>query len=291
MGLGTIKNDGATYLSIAGGYIWDRKADKADANYKEQEYEKQDKTTGIRSGAAYADLTGRIVKVEFRTHAEYGESVNVTFLASEKEYIVSISTNNRYSQDMMKCLLVMDLEKDLFMKPYDFVGQDKKRAQGISFRQDGEKLELKVSDAPTKDADWFKSADKKSIKRFFEDLNDWFVAEVEERIVPMVKGSEKPAAKKETKEDAPAKKEVAKKETPKEAAKPAGVTPLGMKKVLKAYIAENYPDQEMPALTGSKLVEWYELALAEEELPFEEDETEEGEIDEDDLEAQLDALK
>jgi len=297
-GLGKVQEGGATFLSVAGGYIWDRKADQSHPDYATQDYEKADKTTGTRKGARYADLTGKVSKVEFRTHAEYGESINVTFKASEELYIISISTNNRYSQDMMKALLNMDLEKTIFLKPYDFIGEDKKRAQGISFKQDGAKLDLKIADAPTKDAEWFKKADKKAIKRFFEDLNDWFVAEVEANVIPNIKAE----VKEESEEDKPAGKKVEepKKEEKKEvksettAAEPSSetlVTPLGMKKVLRAYIAENYPGQELPTLEKDELVKWYNLALEEEELPFQDsEEEEEGALNENELDEELNKL-
>lgn len=304
MGLGKVQEGNGTFLSIAGGFIWDRKADKNHECYAEQEYEKADKTTGTRTGAKYGDLTGKVAKVAFRTHAEFGESINVTFVDSEEEvYIVSISTNNRYSQDMMKALLKMDLEKPINLKPYDFVGNDKKRAQGISFKQDGAKLDLKV-EVPSdyqRDEAWFKKAEKKQIKRFFEDLNEWFVAEVEEKVVPKIKTPEavekkdKPAEstpKTETKKEEP-------KETPKEEKEPvkepetqseSKATPLAMKKVLRAYIAENYEGKELPSLEKDELEKWYNLALLEEELPFDEQGQEDGELSQDELDDQLNKL-
>lgn len=317
MGLGSVQEGGATFLVVAGGYIWNKKAGESDPNYATQDYEKADKSTGTRSGARYGDLTGVITKVAFRTHAEYGESINVTFKASGEFYTVSISTNNRYSQDLMKALLVMDLEKPLFMKPYDFIGSDKKRAQGISFKQDGEKLDLKIEDAPSETAEFFKKADKKKIKRFFEDLNDWFIAEVEANVIPNIKASageddeeeeqeKKPAKKAEAKKEEakPAKKSEPKKEDPKPTKKSEPkkeeveeVGPIAMKKVIKAYIAENYEDKEYPALDKETIKKWYKLCLEEEELPFEDfeeeeegEESEEGEMSQEELDAELDAL-
>jgi hypothetical protein len=317
-GLGSVQNDGATFLVVAGGYIWDKKAPESDPNFATQDYEKADKTTGTRRGARYADLTGIITKVAFRTHAEYGESINVTFKASKDFYTVSISTNNRYSQDLMKALLVMDLDEPIMMKPYDFIGSDKKRAQGISFKQNGEKLDLKIEDAPSESAEFFKKGDKKKIKRFFEDLNDWFIAEIEANVIPNIKASasevddeeeeEKPAAKKPAKKSEEEKPAAKKSEEKKPEAKPAKkaepakdeVGPIGMKKAIKAYIKENYEDKEMPALDSKDLKKWYKLVLDEEELPFEdfEEEEEESEEEEEDetqmsqeeLDAELDAL-
>ena len=184
MGLGSVNdNRRSTFLTIAGGYIWDRKADSSNANYATQEFNRADGTVGERSGARYADLTGLVTKVEFRTHPQYGENLNVTIESEGEAFILSISTNNRYSQDMMKCLLVADLTQPIYVKPYDFVGNDKRRAMGISFRQNGEKLTLRVEGTPTQESSWFKTAGSKNIKRFFEDLNEWFVNEVTAQVV------------------------------------------------------------------------------------------------------------
>ena len=301
-GLGKVQEGGATFLVVAGGYIWDKKAPESHPDFATQDYEKADKSTGTRKGARYGDLTGKVVKVAFRTHAEYGESLNVTFSAGGELYTVSISTNNRYSQDLMKALLVMDLEKTLFMKPYDFIGSDKKRAQGISFKQDGEKLDLKINDAPSEDAEFFKKADKKKIKRFFEDLNDWFIAEIEEKVIPFVKDTDS-EDEEEQEEKVPTKASKPEKKAAEETiSKPAkkeeiSVSPIAMKKALRAYIAENYEGRELPALDRENLEKWYALCQQEEELPFEEEEEkdnyeeeEEGELTQEELDAQLDAL-
>ena len=316
MGLGSVKEgSGATFLSIAGGYIWDKKAEKTDPNFATQDYEKADKSVGTRQGARYADLTGKVVMVEFKTHQEYGESVNVTVDAGGERYVISISTNNRYSQDMMKALLKADMSKELFIKPYDFTGADKKRAQGISFRQDGEKLDLKNTDAPSQEAEWFKTTDKKKIKRFFEDLSDWYVAEVEASVIPGFAPLErkepkakvaKPVAEEEIPDDCGYEQE---EEEEREAAKPvtakpvtaasepaktelpAVATPLKMKKELRTYIAENYEGQELPDLSKEDLVKWYALCIKEEELPWDAVEVSQGnEVSAEELDEQLSKL-
>lgn len=181
-GLGTVREGNSLFLSIAGGFIWDRKADESDPNYATQEFDRADGTKGERSGARYADLTGLVKAVDFKVHPQFGENINVTIQAGEETYILSVSTNNRFSQDLMKALLVADLSKPLFIKPYDFVGSDKKRAMGISFRQDGEKLKLQVEGAPFQEGEWFKTAGPKKIKRFFEDLSEWYVNEVTAKV-------------------------------------------------------------------------------------------------------------
>ena len=294
-GLGKVSQGSGLYLSIAGGLIWNRKADASDPAYREQTYPRKDGSEGVRKGAAYGDLTGTVIGVQFRTHQEYGESINVTIVDdSEERYIVSVSTNNRYSQDMMKALLKADLSLPVFMKPYDFIGQDKKRATGISFRQNGEKINLRNDDAPNKEAEWFKKSDKKSIRRFFEDLNDWFVSEVEEKVCSQfanapVKEKEKPksglgSATASTAEGVEEAKEEPAAEAPK-------VSPIKMKKAIKAYIEENYEGKSLPKLSKPDLAKWYDLVLQEEELPFEEEGGETNSpVEESDLTANLNAL-
>lgn len=304
MGLGTVNESKGLYLSIAGGFIWNRKADKSDPNYATQDYSRADGTTGTRSGARYADLTGKVVGVRFRTHDEYGDSINVTIDSGGDRYVVSISTNNRYSQDMMKALLKADLSKDIFIKPYDFVGDDKKRAMGISFRQDGEKINLRIDNAPSKEKEWFKTASKKEIRRFFEDLTDWYVAEIEEKVISQM-DAELPEIAKKDKPGLGASSETESKPiegneevdetpedetpTPKETEKPK-VSPLKMKRALKAYIGENYEDKSLPTLSKEDLVKWFELCQQGEELPFEEESTSSAEVPASDLDSQLDAL-
>lgn len=187
MGLGTVNSSKrSTFLTIAGGYIWNRKAESNDPNYATQDFNRADGTVGQRAGARYADLTGDVSKVEFKTHPQYGENVNVTITSGGEDYILSVSTNNRYSQDLMKVLLNADLSLPLYVKPYDFTGKDGKRAMGISFRQNGEKIALRVENAPSQTGEWFKTAGSKNIKRFFEDLNEWYVNEVTAKVVGKV---------------------------------------------------------------------------------------------------------
>lgn len=294
MGLGTSKRESALFLSIAGGKIWDRKADETNPNYAVQKYEFNGEKKE-RVGAMYDDLTGKVIGVEFKTHAEYGESLNVTVESGGDKFIMSISTNNKNSQDFMKALLLMDLTKSLHIKPYDFEGQDKKRAQGISFKQDGTKIDLKGVVLPKEfsekfdQKDFFAPTNKKVYKRFFEDLSDFFVAEIEEKIVPQLDAA-KPVEKEEATPEAEAKnifkEKLAEKEAQSETKEVVKITPLKMKKFLKDYIAENYPDETLPTLNKEDIVAWYDLAMATEELPFEtEDEAEGG-----DLEAELAAL-
>ena len=308
MGLGKVQEGGKnTYLSIAGGYIWDRKAEESNPNYATQEFDRADGTKGERKGAKYADLTGDVTGVEMRTHQQYGESINVKVTSEGENYIMSIGTNNQYSQSMMKALLIMDFNEPLYIRPYDFTDTKGKRSQGISFRQDGEKMDLRSLKLPNefnKESDFWKTAGTKKIKRFFEDLSDYFVGEIEAKVIPQLDAmpktekaeapkTEAPKVEPQKTEKAEAPKAEAKVEAPKveqdqKGAIEAEARPsvIKMRRFVKEYITENYPDQTLPKLSREEVATWYDLALAEEELPFGEN----NKVGDDELKDELKAL-
>lgn len=305
-GLGSVEASAdGVYLSVAGGYIWNRKEGEKFANgsknpnFATQEFTRADKTIGTRSGSRYANLAGKIVNVYFKVHDEYGESLNVVIDSGDDRFIVSIATNNRYSQDFMKLLLKADLSKSLFIKPYDFIGKDKKRAQGITFKQDGVKIVLRNEESPSKESEWFKEATKKEVKRFFEDLTDWFVAEVEASVCSQFKD----LPKKEKKQVSGLGNPDATEETSQEeiqedrkednnVSKPTvvKVTPMKMRRAVKAYIDENYEGETLPKLDIETLEVWYRLTLRDEELPFNTKDDNDSEVSVDTLDSQLETL-
>lgn len=289
MGLGTVRRSNQTYLVVAGGFIWDRKKDETDANYAVQEFELANGEKGTRSGAQYSDLIGNVVNVQTKEHPQYGESINVTFESEGEEYILSVKTGTQNGQHLMKALLICDLSKSLYVNPYDFVEQGQ-RVRGISFKQGGKKLDLRSYELPQEfqvSKEFFKTSKKPKIKRFFEDLCEFLVGEVEEKIIPQFSGySPKPkmeAPKVEAPKVEAPKVEAPKVETSSEVERPS---PIKMKKAIKLYIEENYDGETMPKLSREDVVKWYDLVLAEEELPFESQEL----ASDDELQSQLDQL-
>tara|TARA_R110002167_G_scaffold87190_1_gene235827 strand:+ start:995 stop:1726 length:732 start_codon:yes stop_codon:yes gene_type:complete len=243
MGLQAGSSEGSemrsTFLGVAGGYIWDKKADKSDPNFKTQEYKKLGDEVGVRQGAQYKALNGKVVGVRFNNHEQYGESILVTLVSDGEAFIISIGTNNRYSQDMMKGLLKMDFSKPILLTPYDFIDKKtSKRVQGISFKQDGNKIALRNDDAPF-DSNIFSSNDKRKVKRFFEDLTQWFVDEVTEKVIDVhfPKGDDAEEA-----QEPVAKKPVAK--------TPVTKTPKVEDVVKEAEVSESDLDASLEALLG-----------------------------------------
>jgi len=85
----------------------------------------------------------------------------------------------------MKGLLLLDFSKPVKMAPYDTDNWSKKqpkRNQGISFTQDGEKIQLRIDGAPFKTKEFWAEGNSKKIKRFFEDLTDWLIDAVTAKV-------------------------------------------------------------------------------------------------------------
>ena len=310
-GLGKSSNEETIYLGIAGGKVW-RKLDdngnkitKDHPDYREQEYEFSGETR-VRSGAQYDNFTGTVFRVEIKD-GNYGEQLLVGMIDDKGDsYTFSLGTNNRNSQNFFSALLVMDFSQPLHIRPYDFEGRDAetkkpngKRVVGISFFQDGQKLDLSaVEGVPKADDELYKSGNRKQIKRFFEDLNDWYVEQVNMKVVPRLientpsKNNVSNTIIKQGVNDSEIikknKSEIPSKSTPNNEVK---LTPIKMKKAIREYIDENYGEGfSLPSgVKGEELRRWYDLALEGEELPFQdfENDTQRAEVSSDDLKSQL----
>lgn len=295
MALGGRSNNRGIYLSIAGGFVWNKRADETDPNFSEQEYPKQDGTKGIRKGACYKDVTGKIVNVYFSSHKEYGDQMAIALEDGDEKYIIQLGVDNRICSDMMKMLLKIDRDKLVTIKPYDFVGDAGKRITGLTIYQDGNKIPLRIDEAPFKDAEWFKTVSKREMKRFFEDVTDYFVQRVKAEVIPAYAEAQKEIKETETapvkgKIIEPAPEEVAE-ERPAVTSEPVQkATPLKMKRSLTKYISENFPGKSLPMLTPDELIKWYDASLRYEELPFEEAPVKEASANGADLEDQLNKL-
>lgn len=185
MGL-EIGNDNAktTYLSIAGGFIWDKKADSSHPAYKEQEWKDLKGGSNIRKGAAYKSYSGKISDVGFSSHESYGDSLLVTFDSDGEKFVFSIPMNKRNSQDFLKAILKIDLNKDVKVSPYYFE-KDGKTRQGINFYQNNEKVDtfnLEIEGFEFKSGEWFAKAKKSQITMYFLSLTEILQEKVEEKI-------------------------------------------------------------------------------------------------------------
>lgn len=195
MGLGISTEKRTTYLVIAGGKIWDRKAEKDHPNYMVQEWKDLKGVVNERVGAAYDTLSGKVTDVYTKVHPEYGEALYVTLSDGGEKYTLNIKTNTANSQHMMKALLTMDLSQDILTKPYDYI-KGTKRKVGISFVQNGTELDLynfKVPKEWETDKDFWKVENRKKYLRWLEDFSDYLVSEIESKVIPKLSSNDMPS--------------------------------------------------------------------------------------------------
>ena len=131
---GSSNRDEVLFLSINAGAIWDKKADETNEFYREETYEKKDGSSGIRKGARYESVSGFITGVRFASHPEYGESLNILIEDGDDKFVLSTQVDNRYCGDLMKMLLLIDYNKLVIIRPYDFEDAKKKRVMGVSIK-------------------------------------------------------------------------------------------------------------------------------------------------------------
>ena len=316
------KGGNKKFLNFAGGAIWDKKGtDTENEFYEEEEYSKKDGSVGVRKGYKYGDITGQIVGVSIYEGKNF-TTLNVTMKSDAGVFVLSAGKGSNYGTTLAKILLMADLSKPIYLKPYYFINEDnKKLVQGISGRQghsEGQKFDLKQVELTSKPQEWFKGATKKEIRRFYEDQTDELYGILEDEVISKFdsnakdffkdaadKGKDtapkqeaKEEVKEEPKDEAPKRERRSRRrkqedESPKEEASESSsskVSPIKMKKFLKDYIEENYGEEyTLPKLTKVDLEKWYELALAEEELPIEDNDNDAMPVTTDDVEDQQDS--
>jgi len=197
MGFESKQENNTTFLTIAGGLIWNKKADESHPDFQVQEYLTKDNEKKERKGASWQSVTCKVVGVGFNSHDEYGDSIRVSIDVDGESFILSIPDNSRNSQHMMQFLLLGDIKQPVNIRTYDFESNDGTRFYGISFTQNGKKVDLKeirnlYPDKFKKDKAFFATSTKKVKKRYFEDLNDWLIEEVTNKVCVLFE-KEKPS--------------------------------------------------------------------------------------------------
>ena len=118
-GFGKVNENNGPYLSVAGGFLWNRKADRDNPYYGTQDYKNQKGETETRSGAKYPNVTCNIANI-FIADSKYGENLNVPIDVNGENFIVSIKKTRKEARDLMHALFQMDLDKEVLINPYEF---------------------------------------------------------------------------------------------------------------------------------------------------------------------------
>ena len=87
----------------------------------------------------YNGISGLITNIYYKENDEYGNSFEITLKDREGKYNLSISENSRYCKDFLSKLPNVNLEKDVYISPFDFEPEGKRKV-GLTIKQDGEKI-------------------------------------------------------------------------------------------------------------------------------------------------------
>lgn len=129
-----LRSSGKTYLSVVQGNLVQR-VDKDTPNARKREYEKRDKSTGVKWELVYMNWTGILQDIKIKD-SDFGEQCEIIF----SDAIITVPTKSRYFQEFAGKVHNADLAREITLHPYDFEDDDGKRRSGFSFIQDGEKL-------------------------------------------------------------------------------------------------------------------------------------------------------
>jgi hypothetical protein len=154
-------------------------------------YELKDGTTGSKIEKIYESVSGKITDIKF-ADTEFGTLLQVTltdpdeFLKAEPE-VLSMNTSTDFAKDFMKKLPNIDLEKEVTVRPFNFIPEGKTTSlKGLTVIQDVEKktstMGYPEADAKLKD-EKNEMKRKEGWKRFFKDCEIFLVDYTTENFV------------------------------------------------------------------------------------------------------------
>lgn len=123
------------YIYIVGG-CFKEQVEEGTLSANRREYEKADKSVGIKYEISYCSLDGKITNIKFRD-SDYGKLILIEI---DNDIQLSMNTESRYFMNFARKLPAIDLGKKVNMSPYDFETAEGKRMVGISVVQNEEKI-------------------------------------------------------------------------------------------------------------------------------------------------------
>ncbi|HNC91441.1 MAG TPA: hypothetical protein PL000_21120 [Anaerolineales bacterium] len=207
---------GKTYLSIVDGKF--RQTVGKGSNRPEgipekavrRDWKAPDGTEGTKWEMVYNAVDGTIVDMYIKD-SEYGKFLNVEFDGGE---VIQMHTDHRYFGDFVKKIASCDINKPVFVIPYDFEdpkNQDK-RIVGVKIVQTGHGWEKdsapdffydfekkkNINGFPKSGHTKEKPYDKDDWKEYFLGVKKFLIAYLTLSIIPNIKVKEAPVEEKET---------------------------------------------------------------------------------------------
>jgi hypothetical protein len=112
---------------------------------KARTYTKKDGSVKTVHEISYKTWTGVIKRITVKD-TEWGQFVVIKF----KDASIDIPVKSRFFGSFVERIMGADLSKEITFKPYDFEGEDGRRAAGVILMQDGKKLKNYFKDENNK---------------------------------------------------------------------------------------------------------------------------------------------
>lgn len=128
-------SEGKPYLTIIGGRITKKVTEDTPGAIR-REYEDSKGNKGVKFELQYKEINGKIKDLKYKTHPEYGESLEVVF----DEFVLSMNIESKFYKAFAKKIPSADIHKDVALSPYDYE-KNGERVIGMSVKQNGIELE------------------------------------------------------------------------------------------------------------------------------------------------------
>lgn len=135
-----------------------------------RDWKLQNGDSGTKYELVYEELSGFIKGIYFQD-GKYGKSLRIV-VQDEEEIILTVNMQSNYSDDLMKKLPNIDINKEVTFKPYSFEDKAGKLKRGVTVFQEEEKLKSFFHSEDQKELHGF-PAPEKSHKKM--DNDDWKV--------------------------------------------------------------------------------------------------------------------
>lgn len=148
------------FISIVGDTF---RTKTAESNPKavRRDYEMSDGTKGVKYELVYDCIEGAMITDVSFNEGKFGEQIYIDIADGKTENRIAIGLDSRYGKDFLKKLPNINLKKPVYMKPYNFIGENDNKIVGISIVQNGEKVQ-----------NYFWDSEKKEVKNGYPKKED-----------------------------------------------------------------------------------------------------------------------
>lgn len=104
--------------------------------YKVRGKDGAEDTTGSKLEKVYESVSGKITSVELY-EGDYGKNIILNMEDEDGAFAASFGCSSNFGEDVLKKILNVDMEKDVDLVPFSFLGKNGKNVRGVNIYQGG----------------------------------------------------------------------------------------------------------------------------------------------------------